>query len=97
MLDFSFGEIALVVFVALIIVGPRDLPIVMRAIGRWFAQFRIITDEFREGFRSAMQESSLSDIEKEVHSINEEIKYIKDENGNFQRIYDISDVMKEKK
>ena len=97
MLDFSFGEIALVVFVALIIVGPKDLPVVMRAIGRWFGQFRSITDEFRKGFKSAMEDSSLADVQQDIHSIREEIHYIKDQNGHLQRVYDISDFIDERK
>ncbi len=91
MLDFSFGEIALVVFVALVVVGPKDLPVVMRTLGRWFGQFKNITDEFREGFRSAMHGTSLEDVEQDIHEIHKEIKYIRDQEGNLQRVYDISD------
>lgn len=100
MLDFSFGELALVVLVALVVVGPKDLPVVMRALGRWFGQFKGIADEFREGFHSAMHEGSFAEVEKDIHSIHEDlhedVKYIKDEAGNFQRIYDISDLKNER-
>jgi sec-independent protein translocase protein TatB len=96
MLDFSFGELALIVLVALVIVGPKDMPVVMRTIGRWVGQFRGITDEFRAGFKSAMNETSLKDIEKDLAHIQEEIQFIKDEQGNMQRTYDISDFMEER-
>ncbi|HEU5047963.1 MAG TPA: Sec-independent protein translocase protein TatB [Rickettsiales bacterium] len=100
MLDFSFGELALVGLVALVVVGPKDLPVVMRAVGRWFGQFKGIADEFREGFRSAMQEGSFSDIKEDFHSmhedLHEEVRYIKDDAGNFQRVYDISDIKRER-
>lgn len=97
MLDFSFGEIALVVFIALIVVGPKDLPVVMRTLGRWFGQFKSIADEFREGFRETLRGTQLEDFEKDLHSIKEEIHYIKDAEGNYQRVYDISDFVDESK
>ncbi|MEI7669313.1 MAG: hypothetical protein WCJ33_04460 [Pseudomonadota bacterium] len=91
MFDFSFGELGLIVFVALIIVGPKDLPVLMYKIGRWFGQFKIISDEFRSGFKSAINEAGLANVEKDIHEINEEISYIKDDNGNLQPVYDISE------
>jgi sec-independent protein translocase protein TatB len=96
MLDFSFGELAVIVLVALLIVGPKDLPKVMHAIGRWFGQFKGIADEFRAGVKSAMRESQLEDVEKDLSDIHNEINYIRDQNGNLQRVYDISDFMDER-
>jgi len=92
MLDFSFGELALVVFVALIVVGPKELPALMRTIGKWIGQVKLITDEFKQGFSSVMQGTELENIKKDLHEIHEEIKYIKDAQGNFHPIYDISHV-----
>lgn len=96
MLDFSFGELALIVLVALLIVGPKDLPKVMHAVGRWFGQFKGMADEFRAGFKSAMRESQLEDVEKDLTAIHQEIEYIRDQDGNLQRVYDISDFMDER-
>ncbi len=96
MLDFSFGEIALVVLVALLVVGPKDLPVVMRTIGKWFGHLRAITDEFKNGFKSVMGEDHIADIKKGLNEINEEIQYIKDEQGNYHRVYDISDFLEER-
>lgn len=93
MLDFSFGELALIVLVALLIVGPKDLPVVMRAIGRWMGQFKGITNEFRQGFKSAMEHTGLDGIEKDIHGIHQEVRYIRDQQGNLQRTYDISDFL----
>ena len=96
MFDFSFGEITLVVLVALLVVGPKDLPIVMRTIGKWFGHLRAISDEFKAGFKSVIGEEYLADIKKDLDSIHEEIKYIKDDNGNYHRAYDISDFLEER-
>ena len=97
MFDFSFGEIALVVLVALLVVGPKDLPIVMHTIGKWFGHLRVITDEFKAGMKSVIGEDHLSDIKKDLGEIHEEIKYIKDDQGNYHRAYDISDFLEERK
>ncbi len=91
MLDFSFGELALVVLVALVVVGPKDLPKVMRAVGKWFGQFKSIADDFRAGFKSAIADHSLGEVHEEIRKTQEEIRYIKGEDGNFHPTYDISD------
>ena len=92
MLDFSFGELALIALVALLVVGPKDLPVVLRTLGKWMGQCKGIADEFRAGFRSAMEDSSLTSLESDMHVFNEETKFIRDEQGNLQRVYDISDL-----
>jgi Tat protein translocase TatB subunit len=96
MLDFSFGELALVVLVALLVVGPKDLPVVMRAVGKWFGQFKVIADEFREGFKSAMHGGGLGEMEKDLTAIHHESEYIRDQDGNLQRTYDIADFLDER-
>jgi sec-independent protein translocase protein TatB len=96
MLDFSLGELALIVLVALLIVGPKDLPKVMHAVGRWFGQFKSMADEFRAGFKSAMREGQFEDVHKDLTAIHNEIEYIRDQDGNLQRVYDISDFIEER-
>ncbi len=93
MFDFSFGELVLIALVALLVVGPKDLPVVVRAVGRWMGQFRGIADEFRQGFRSVMNEAALDETGKELR---ENMQFIKDEHGNLQRVYDLSDFMDER-
>ena len=95
MLDFSFGELAVVALVAFLVVGPKDFPVIMHTLGRWLGQCKGITDEFRAGFKSAMRQNGMEDIEKDLATIEEEVRYIRDQNGNLQRIYDISDYLEE--
>lgn len=97
MLDFSFGELVLVALVALLVVGPKDFPVIMRTLGRWLGKCKVITDEFRVGFRSAMQQHGMGDIETDMATIRDELHYIRDQNGNLQRVYDISDFLEESK
>lgn len=94
MLDFSFGEITLIALVALLVVGPKDIPIVMRTLGKWMGQCKGIADEFRAGFKSAFDHHSLTDLKQEMQSLGDEARFIRDEQGNLQRVYDISDLQK---
>jgi len=96
MLDFSFGELALIALVAVLVVGPRDLPVVLRTIGRWVGQFKNVADELRAGFKSVMDETSLEGVHQDMRAIGEEAQFIRDEQGNLQRVYDISDFLDER-
>ena len=97
MLDFSFGELALVALVAFLVVGPKDFPVIMRTLGRWAGQCKKVTDEFRAGFHSAMQQHDIKDIETDIATIQEEMNFIRDQSGNLQRVYDISEYLDEEK
>lgn len=97
MLDFSLGELALVALVAFLVVGPKDFPIIMRKLGQWAGYCKGITDEFRAGFHSAMKQNGLEDIETDMATIEQEMNFIRDQNGQLQRVYDISDFMEEGK
>jgi sec-independent protein translocase protein TatB len=93
MLDFSFGELALIALVALLVVGPKDLPVVLRTVGRWVGQCKGIADEFKEGFKSAMQDSEFSELHSSVNELRQQGNYIRDLQGNLQRTYDIPDFL----
>lgn len=84
MLDISFSEIALVALVAVIFLKPEDLPALLRTAGRWVAQIREMMQEVRGGVQEA-----LGEVTQEVHG---QARYIRDEFGNFQRVYDISEL-----
>jgi sec-independent protein translocase protein TatB len=96
MFDFSFGELSLVALVAILVVGPKDLPKVMRAIGRWVGKFRGISDEFRAGMHSAMREMEMHGLQEDAKQVIEDVKYIRDDAGNLQPVYDISDFLDER-
>lgn len=96
MLDFSFGELAVVAFVAFFIVGPKEFPVIMRQLGRWFGHFKSLSDEFKAGVRSAMHQHGV-DVETDLATIREEVNFIRDQHGQLQRVYDISDFMEENK
>jgi sec-independent protein translocase protein TatB len=68
MFDFSWGELLLIGAVALIVIGPKELPAVLRAVGQWTTKIRRMAGEFQSQFQEAMREAEMADLKKEVDS-----------------------------
>lgn len=64
MFDVAPTEFLLVAFVALVVIGPKELPRVMRTVGNWVGKARRIAQQFRSGFDEMVRESELADMEK---------------------------------
>jgi sec-independent protein translocase protein TatB len=71
MFDFSWGELLLIGVVALIVIGPKELPAVLRAIGQWVGKIRRMAGEFQSQFHEAMREAEMADLKKEVDELND--------------------------
>jgi sec-independent protein translocase protein TatB len=71
MFDFGIGytEIFLVAVVAIIVIGPKDLPRVLRAFGKTIAKMRGMAREFQGHLDSAMKEAGLDDVKKEFNNL----------------------------
>jgi sec-independent protein translocase protein TatB len=66
MFDIGWDEMALVAVVALIVIGPKDLPVVLRQVGRWTRKARELAGEFQRGVDDMVRESELSDLKTQV-------------------------------
>jgi sec-independent protein translocase protein TatB len=66
MFDIGWGELLLIGIVALIAIGPKELPGALRAAGQWIAKIRRMASEFQNQFHEAMREAELADLKKEV-------------------------------
>ncbi len=66
MFDIAWDELGLIAVVALIVIGPKDLPKVMRQAGRWARKAREMAAEFQHGVDELVRESELGDIKREV-------------------------------
>ena len=66
MFDFSWSELLLIGFVALIFIGPKELPGVLRTLGQWMSKIRRMAGDFQNQFHDAMREAELADLKKEV-------------------------------
>ncbi len=74
MFDISWTEFLLIGIVALIVIGPKELPAVMRTIGQWTRKIRNMAADFQRQFEQEMREAELSDLKKEVDDIGQNIK-----------------------
>ena len=84
MLDIGFPEFLLISFVLLIVVGPKDLPKVLRSITTFVRKIKTMASQFHSGIDDLANESEISDLRKEVSKIennpiiDSEINEIKD-------------------
>ena len=71
MFDFglSMGELMVIAVIALIVVGPKDLPKMLRTIGRFVTKLRGMAGEFQRHLDSAIREAGIEDVKKEVKNM----------------------------
>lgn len=67
--DVGGTEILLIAAVALIVVGPKDLPMLLRKLGQFVARLRAMADDFRASFDEMARQSELDDLRKEVEAM----------------------------
>jgi sec-independent protein translocase protein TatB len=73
MFDIASGELILVALVALLVIGPKDLPRALRFVGNWIGKARRVAGQFRSGFDEMVRQSELEDLEKKWAAENERI------------------------
>jgi sec-independent protein translocase protein TatB len=66
MFDVGWSELLLIGIVALIAIGPKELPGALRTLGQWMGKVRRMASEFQSQFHEAMREAELADLKKEV-------------------------------
>ena len=76
-------ELAVVAVIALIFIGPKDLPRVLRALGHWIGRVRGMARHFTSGIESIMREAELEEMEKKWREENERILAAHPADGNY--------------
>ena len=66
MFDIGWGELVVIGVVALIAIGPKELPGVLRMVGQWMGKIRRMASEFQGQFQEAMREAEFADLKKEI-------------------------------
>jgi sec-independent protein translocase protein TatB len=66
MFGFGWGEMVVIGIVALIAIGPKELPTVLRTIGQWMGKVRRMANEFQGQFNEALREAELTDLKKQA-------------------------------
>lgn len=91
MFDIGWDEMALVAVVALIVIGPKDLPVVLRQVGRWTRKARELAGEFQRGVDDMVRESELSELKTQVekatdpNALRREVEKTVDPTGDIAR------------
>ena len=69
MFDLGFTELLVIGVVALIVVGPKDLPVLFRNVGRWVGKARGIAREFSSAMNEAADQSGVNEIRKDLNTV----------------------------
>ena len=74
MFDISWTEFLLIGVVALIVIGPKELPTVMRTLGQYTRKIRSMAADFQNQFHEALREADMADLKKQVDDMASDIK-----------------------
>jgi sec-independent protein translocase protein TatB len=64
MFDIGWDEMLFTAIVAIIVIGPKDLPLALRTAGRWIGKIRRVSGHFRSGIETMIRDAELEDMEK---------------------------------
>jgi sec-independent protein translocase protein TatB len=74
MIEFSWGHILVIAVVALIVIGPKELPAVLRTAGQWMGKIRRMAAEFQGQFQEALREAEMADLKQQFDDISSTAK-----------------------
>jgi sec-independent protein translocase protein TatB len=74
MFGLNWGEVVVIGIVALIAIGPKELPTVLRTIGHWMGKMRRMANEFQGQFQEALREAELTDLQKHAEDLTTSVK-----------------------
>ena len=66
---FSWSHILILLTVALVVVGPKDLPKLMHMAGKWMGKARSLANEFKKSFDEMARQSELDELRKEIEEL----------------------------
>ncbi len=69
MFDIGWSELALIAVVALVAIGPKELPGVLRTVGQWVTKVRRMAAEFQGQFQEAMREAEMADLKQSFDEV----------------------------
>src|SRR5579863_35577 len=90
MFDLDWSKLALIAVVALVVIGPKDLPRVMRILGQWMQRARAIARDFQGSLDQMVREAELEEVKRTVDKaanfdVEHEIGQTIDPRGDLQR------------
>ena len=93
MFDIGWSELVVIAVVALIAIGPKELPGVLRMVGQWMGKARKMASEFQSQFNEAMREAEMEDVKKAFDDIKETASGFSKNNIMTSLTKDVSDAM----
>mgnify|MGYP000249285905 FL=1 len=73
MFDVGASELLLIAVVAIVVIGPKDMPAALRQAGRWIGKARRVSGHFRTGLDSMIREAEMEEMEKKWKAQNEKV------------------------
>ena len=73
MFGIDWQELLVIVIVAVLVIGPKDLPLAMRTAGRWIGKIRRVSSQFRSGLDTMIREAEMEEMEKKWAEQNKKI------------------------
>jgi sec-independent protein translocase protein TatB len=93
MFDIGWGEFLVIGVVALIAIGPKELPGVLRMVGQWMGKARKMAAEFQGQFNEAMREAEMADLKKTFDEVRDAAKDLTSNNIMTSLHKDVSEAM----
>jgi sec-independent protein translocase protein TatB len=93
MFDIGWSELVVIAVVALIAIGPKELPGVLRMVGQWMGKARKMAAEFQGQFNEAMREAEMADLKKTFDDVKDAAKDLTSNNIMTSLQKDVSDAM----
>ena len=94
MFDIGGGELIVIAVVALIAIGPKELPGVLRMVGQWMGKARKMAAEFQGQFQEAMREAEMADLKKTFDEVKEAATGFTDGNVMTSLQKDVGDALR---
>ncbi|MFC0280852.1 Sec-independent protein translocase protein TatB [Falsigemmobacter intermedius] len=85
MLDIGWSELLVIGVVALVVVGPKDLPVMFKQLGRFTARARQMAREFQRAMESAADETGVKDVAKDLKEATSGMDRLKDAADKFEK------------
>ena len=94
MFDIGWSELVVIAVVALIAIGPKELPGVLRMVGQWMGKARKMAGEFQGQFQEAMREAEMADLKKTFDEVKETATGFASDNVMTSLQKDVSDSLR---
>jgi sec-independent protein translocase protein TatB len=94
MFDIGWGEMVVIGVVALVAIGPKELPGVLRMVGQWIGKARRMAADFQGQFNEALREAEMTDLKKSFDEVSEAARGFSSGNVLSSVTKDVEDALK---